>query len=385
MIPLVKNTINEKDIDSLIEWLKTYPRLTKGEQTKKFEEQWSAWLGKTKYSVFVNSGSSAILLMLYAMKLSGAMRNDRVVVPGIAWSTDVSPIMQLGMKPVLCDVDLDTLSVDVKELERVFQRTNPSALLLVSILGFAPKLQEIADLCTKHNVILLEDNCESVGTTYNDIRLGNFGSMSAFSFYFGHHISTIEGGMVSTNDEWLYNLLVSIRAHGWSRDWSPAIVEKFKKQYNVSDFENLYKFYFPGFNVRPTDLQAVIGLGQMTKIDSICEKRVSNFNYLQENIKNEFWKPKPLPNSVTSNFCYPIISPKRMEIVDALKKADIETRPLVCGSIGRQPFFSAKYGERALKNCDIVDKLGLYVPNNPDLTTDELKLIVDTVNSVTNV
>ena len=209
-IPLQRDTINNADIDRLIEWLKTYPRLTKGNVTLEFEKKWSKWLG-TKYSVFVNSGSSANLLMLYALIISGRMKNNKVVIPGLCWATDLAPILQLNLEPILCDIDLGTLSIDLEELEKTFIEENPSTLLLVSILGFSPRMNEIIELCKKYDVILLEDNCESLGTEYEGKKLGNFGLMTSFSTYFGHHISTIEGGVVSTNDDEMNDLLLSIR------------------------------------------------------------------------------------------------------------------------------------------------------------------------------
>jgi hypothetical protein len=163
--------------------------------------------------------------MLYALIISGRMKNNKVVLPGLCWATDLAPILQLNLEPILCDVDLETLAVDLDELEKIFIEEKPSTLLLVSILGFSPKMYEILELCKKYDVILLEDNCESLGTEYDNKKLGGFGLMSSFSTYFGHHISTIEGGIVSTNDDEMNDLLLSIRSHGWDRDLS---VEKQK-------------------------------------------------------------------------------------------------------------------------------------------------------------
>jgi CDP-6-deoxy-D-xylo-4-hexulose-3-dehydrase len=175
---------------------------------------------------------------------------------------------------------------------------------------------------------------------------------------------------------------LSIRSHGWDRDLSPSVQQELRKKHNVTDFNSLYTFYYDGFNVRATDLQAYIGLGQLDKLDDICKKRNKNFIYLQENIKNDFWKPVPIDGTFTSNFCYPIIHPKRDKIVEALKNNLVEVRPLVCGSMGSQPFYTSKYGQKILKNCDIVDKFGLYIPNNPDLTKEELDLMITVINDI---
>lgn len=377
-IPLQRDTINNADIDRLIEWLKTYPRLTKGNVTLEFEKKWSKWLG-TKYSVFVNSGSSANLLMLYALIISGRMKNNKVVIPGLCWATDLAPILQLNLHPILCDIDLETLSIDLEELEKTFIEENPSTLLLVSILGFSPKMNEIIELCKKYDVILLEDNCESLGTEYEGKKLGNFGLMTSFSTYFGHHISTIEGGIVSTNDDEMNDLLLSIRSHGWDRDLSSDKQKELRSKNNISDFDAFYTFYYPGFNLRSTDLQAYIGLGQLEKLDEIIEKREKNYKRFFSEIKNDFWSPN-MVGSLTSNFCVPIIHPNKENIIKKLVEKGIECRPLVCGSMGRQPFYVDRFGVKPLKNCDLVDNLGIYVPNNHSLTDDELDLIINTIN-----
>lgn len=383
MISLVNDTIDKNDINKLIEWLSTHPRLTKGPVTLEYEKKWSKWLG-TKYSVFVNSGSSANLLMLYALIAGKKLKNNKIVIPGLCWATDLSPVFQFNLQPILCDVNLDTLSVDLNYLEDIFKTEQPSALMLVSILGFAPQTIKIKELCEKYDVILLEDNCESLGTEIDGVKLGNFGLMSSFSSYFGHHISTIEGGIISTNDDEMYDILLSLRSHGWDRDLNPERQKKLREKYNISDFNSLYTFYYDGFNVRSTDLQAFIGLGQLDKLDDICAKRNENFNYFQDNIKNDFWKPNPLENTFTSNFCYPIIHPKKYEIVEALKNKHVEVRPLVCGSMGNQPFYSDRYGKKILKNCNVVDEYGLYIPNNPSLTKDDLYLMITTINNIIN-
>lgn len=383
MISLVNDTIDKNDINKLIEWLSTHPRLTKGPVTLEYEKKWSKWLG-TKFSVFVNSGSSANLLMLYALIAAKKLKNNKIVIPGLCWATDLSPVFQFNLSPILCDVNLDTLSVDLVELEEIFKEEKPSALMLVSILGFAPDTIKIKELCEKYDVILLEDNCESLGTEINNVKLGNFGLMASYSTYFGHHISTIEGGIITTNDEDMYNILLSLRSHGWDRDLTPEAQKKLREKYNISDFNSLYTFYHDGFNVRSTDLQAFIGLGQLDKLDDICKKRNENFQYLQANIKNDYWKPNPMSNTFTSNFCYPIIHPKKYEIVNALKEKDVEVRPLVCGSMGNQPFYTKRFGKKFLQNCNVVDEFGLYIPNNPSLTKEELDLMITTINNIIN-
>lgn len=374
---LVKDTIDNNDIDKLIDWLKTYPRLTKGSVTLELERKYADWLG-TEYSVFCNSGSSANLLMLSA--IIEKYKSKKVVVPSVAWATDLAPVMQLGLKPLLCDCNMDDLSVDLKHLEEIFKTESPDALLLVSVLGLVPEMGEITRLCEEYNVILLEDTCESMGSEYRDKKLGTFGLMSSFSTFFGHHISTIEGGFVCTDDEELYELLVSLRSHGWARESSVETQFKLQQEWDVTDFDSLYTFYYPGYNVRSTDLQAYIGLTQVDKLNDWGNKRESNFDMYQQLIRNDYWKPKYDLNNFTSNFAYPVIHPKRRSIVKKLQENNIETRPMVCGSMGTQPFYVKKYGRLELPNVTEVDKYGFYVPNHPKLTIDEIAVIVHAIN-----
>lgn len=382
-VPLVKDTINEKDIEKLIEWLKTNPKLTKGELTKEFEKKFSEFL-KRKFSIYVNSGSSANLAMIYALILSGRLKNKNIIVPAVSWTTTVTPIIQFGLNPILCECDLDTLGLDINHLAELIELHKPSAILLVHVLGIPNKMTEIIDLCEKNDIILLEDSCESVGSTYNNIQTGNFGLMSSFSTYFGHHFSTIEGGMICTDDEELFRILISIRSHGWDRDFEPDYQHEIRKKYNVSDFKALYTFYYPGFNLRSTDLQAFLGLEQLDRLEDIINTRNRNFLIYNSKIKNNYWKPKVPDNVFVSNFAYPIIHPNRKEISENLKENGVECRPLICGSIGRQPYWIDIFGETNFTFADLVDDYGLYVPNNQDMTEEDVNMVVKLVNEKIN-
>ena len=395
MINLVKDTISNSDIDNLIDWLKTYPRLTKGPITLELEKKWSEWIG-VKYSVFCNSGSSANLLMLSAFiensfgnkkywlsPRRSERKNLKIIVPSVSWATDLAPVMQLGIRPILCDCNLDDLSIDLDHLEDILiGHGTVDALLLVSVLGLVPDMDRIKDLCKKYDVTLLEDTCESMGSKYNGQNLGTFGDMSTFSTFFGHHISTIEGGFVSTNNKELYNLLLSLRSHGWDRDLDKKSQDNLRQSWGVSGFESMYTFYYPGYNLRSTDLNAFIGIGQIDNLDEWGKIRERNFNMYQELIKNDYWKPKANSNNFISNFAYPIIHPDRNKIVKKLQDNDVEVRPLVCGSMGNQPFYIKQWGKIDLPNANKVDDYGLYVPNNPKLTEDEVVTVANLVNDV---
>jgi len=380
-IPLSKDTINNEDINRLIDWLKTYPKLTKGEKTIEFEKKWSEWIG-CKYSVFVNSGSSANLLMFYALKELYNLRNNKIAIPALSWATDLSPAMHLGFEPILVDCNLENLSVDLEHLESVFISEKPSSMVLVSVLGLAPNIKKVVDLCKKYDVILLEDNCESQGTSVDNIKLGNFGLMSSFSTYFGHTMSTIEGGMVSTNDKKVYDMLKQLRSHGWDRDLDKETQDELRKKWNVDSFSSLYTFYVPGFNLRSTDLQAVIGIGQLEKVDYMIERRNQNFKKFKSLLASHVWFPKETENSFTASFCIPIISKNsehKSRIVKSLIDNHIECRPLICGSMGTQPFYIKKYGRKELDNVSNVDLCGLYVPNHPNLTNEEIERICNCI------
>jgi CDP-6-deoxy-D-xylo-4-hexulose-3-dehydrase len=378
-IKLVNDTIDKNDISNLIKWLQTNPKLTKGDLTVEFENKWSDYLG-TRYSVYLNSGSSANLAMVYTLMLSGRLKNKKIVLPAVSWTTTVTPSIHLGLEPILCECDKETLGVDIDSLEKIFKEQNPSVLMIVHVLAFPNRMNEILSLCNKYNVLLLEDSCESIGSTYDGIKTGNFGLMSSFSFYYGHHMSTIEGGMVSTNDEDLYRLLLSIRSHGWDRDFDKDYQSKIRSENNINDFRALYTFYYPGFNLRATDLQAFIGLSQIKKIDNFSKKRNENYFLYDSLIKNEYWKIKTMNNCFYSNFAYPIITPNIVELVKELQENEIECRPLVCGSMGQQPFWKKIYGEVSFEFADIVHNYGLYLPNNQDIKKEDIELISEIVN-----
>jgi len=378
-IDLVKDTIDSDDIKKLISWLETNPRLTKGELNVKFEKEWSEWLGK-KYSVFVNSGSSANLAALYALLLSGKLRNNKIVVPAVSWVTTVTPAVQFGMEPIMCECDEDNLGLNIEHLKQIIKEHDPSSIILVHVLGFPNHMNEIVELCKEYNIRLIEDTCESIGSEYEGKKLGTFGDLSTFSFYFGHHMSTIEGGMISTDDEELYHILLSIRSHGWDRDLPKSKQIELRKKYNIGDFRSLYTFYYPGFNLRATDLQAFIGLEQLKKLDLIVKNRNLNYQKYHEGIKNNEWKINPPKDSFISNFSYPVITKNIKVLVEKLTENNVECRPLICGSINEHPFWYERYGKQDLPISKKVHEYGLYLPNNHQMTVEEIDKVINIVN-----
>lgn len=379
-ISLVKDTIDKEDIDKLIDWLKGMPRLTKGELNVQFETKWSNWLGK-KYSVYVNSGSSANLAAVYSLILSGRLKNNKIIVPAVSWVTTVTPAIQLGLTPIMCECDIDNLGLDITHLKELIEKENPAAIILVHVLGFPNHMNEIVRLCKENDILLIEDTCESIGSKYEGKYLGTFGELSTFSFYFGHHMSTIEGGMISTDDEELYHILLSIRSHGWDRDLPVEKQKQLRKLYGIDDFRSLYTFYYPGFNLRATDLQAFIGLSQLDKLEMIIENRNKNYLRFDKEIKNTFWKVKAPENSYISNFSYPVITKNLSKLKEDLITNNVECRPLICGSINEHPFWYERYGKISnLENAKLVHNFGLYLPNNHQMLEEEVDRIIEIVN-----
>ena len=227
--PLVKDTISKHDLKDLSAWVKNTDRLTKGILNNEFESQWSIWNGSAN-SVFVNSGSSANLLMLYAEQLIRKSTKLKIIAPAVSWVTTIAPAIQLGMEVYLCDCDDKNLGIDINHLEYLFKKHRPDILILVHVLGHINDMSNINYLCKKYNVTLFEDCCESPGTEKNKIKVGNYGKAGSFSFYYGHHISTIEGGMVVTKDKEFCQVMKSIRSHGWSRDLLPENQVKLKEK-----------------------------------------------------------------------------------------------------------------------------------------------------------
>jgi len=379
-IKLADDTITQWEIDQLIRWLEGYPRLTKGELTEQFEQEFAEWMG-SKYAVFVNSGSSANLLMMYTLFEQNILsKGDQILIPDLSWATTLAPALQLNYSPILVDCNLEDLSLDLEAFEKaIIENPKARVAIIVPILGLVPNMTDVRDICDKHDVILIEDACESLGSSYQDRKLGTWGLMSSHSMYFGHHMSTIEGGMVCTDDPNLNATMRMIRSHGWARDVSPQIAKNLKKKFKINDFEEQYTFYTAGFNLRSTDLNAFIGLEQMKTIDVKNDHRGICFDFYRERLKVD-WKPIKRPDSYTSPFAYPLIHEKRDKIVAALNDNNIECRPLVCGAMGQQPFWVRRYGKVVHKNTDLVKRHGMYLPIHPTLKIEDVIRICGIVN-----
>ena len=264
--PLASDTIDENDIDSLINWLRTNPRLTMGKVTKQFERKWADFIG-TNYSVYLNSGSSANLLMVYSLLNAGKLKNNKFLVPSCGWATTLSPFIQFGIEPIMVDAEDGNYNIDLNIVEDYLKRGDIDGFIFVHVLGVPHRRKELLYLKEKYGCYILEDSCASVGAKYDDESyVGTLGDMSSFSFYFGHQLSTIEGGFINTDDKFLYEELLKLRSHGWVKD---IVNDEYRNDENFP-----FIFNEPGFNVRSTDLQAYIGLRQLEKARLIFTKRL---------------------------------------------------------------------------------------------------------------
>ena len=316
MIKLAHNTIENRDYELMIKFLKKRSYLNQSKITKKFEENFSKKIG-TKYSIFVNSGSSANLLIAQTLLEGNFVKNKTIIVPSVSWATTVSPFLQLGFKVILCDSDKDNLGINISHLEKLCKKYKPGSVIVVNVLGHANNFQKILKLKKKFKFHLLEDNCESLGSKISKRSLGTFGLASSHSFYFGHHISTIEGGMISTSNNKFYNVASAIRAHGWSRDMQKSFKKKLEKKFNIDEFKSFFTFYYSGFNIRSSDLNALIGVEQLKKLNKISKIRHNNFIRYKENLKN-FWHQKS-SLSLISSFGFATFVKNRLEVFKYLR------------------------------------------------------------------
>jgi CDP-6-deoxy-D-xylo-4-hexulose-3-dehydrase len=354
--------------DTLCSFIQKSEKLSMGDEVFKFEESFASWQGRS-HSVMVNSGSSANLVVLQAlMNLGRLSKGDSVGVSAVTWATNVMPVIQLGLVPILIDVNLETLNISSEEVRKHDIR----CLFITHLLGFHGDIEEIAEYCKSKDILLLEDTCESLGTVCNGKKLGNFGLASTFSTFVGHHMSTIEGGLVATDDVELNQMIRMVRAHGWDRNVTQQQRTELRSKWDINDFYGPYTFYTLGYNVRPMELQGLIGSIQLKHVDVANENRCRSFARVYDAIDS---KDLMIPNQYVPAFAIPIIcSTKeiRDSYVKKCKEMGIETRPIVAGNMNRQPFFKEYMNETPLPVADKIHTCGFYLPNHPDLTEEEI-------------
>jgi CDP-4-dehydro-6-deoxyglucose reductase, E1 len=360
---LQENVLNEADIETLIDFIRHTKRFTQFEKVREFEKEFSRWLG-TKYCVYVNSGSSANLLLIAALKeLYQWKLNDEIIVPAVTWVTNVSPVMQCGLKPVFLDINLKDLSFAYDQLEAAIT-PKTKAVFVTHLIGFPADIKKIDDIIADRDIQIIEDCCESHGATINNTKVGNFGIGSSFSFYWGHHITSVEGGAVCTNNEDLYKMVVLKRSHGLARELPVHYHKEIKALYPDINFDFL--FLTDGYNFRNTEFNAVLGLNQISKIDSFIEIRNRNYERFLK-ICEPYEKDLILfRNNGMSSFVLPFLFRRKgiiKEFLNVLTANEIESRPIISGNLLVQPFLK-EYKQNSFPNADLLHRNGCYIGNN---------------------
>ena len=367
--PLASPSWDNKEYDAMQRVISS-GLFSMGKEVKLFEEQFAVYFGK-QYAIMANSGSSANLLMIAALffkKDNPLKKGDEVIVPAVSWSTTYMPLQQYGLKVKFVDIDLETLNFDLTALESAVTN-NTKLILSVNLLGNPNDFNEINRIIGKKDIYLLEDNCESMGAEFDGKKAGAFGLMGSFSSFFSHHISTMEGGLVITDDIELYHIMLSIRAHGWTRNLPENNLVSGIKSKNP--FDESFKFVLPGYNLRPLELSGAIGQEQLLKLDDFVSKRRKNaevFQRVMSNIKGVIIQ-KEIGQS--SYFGFSIVLDDQLkshknDLVDLLIQKGIECRPIVGGNFVKNPVI--KYFEYTIHgnliNADKIDKSGFFVGNH---------------------
>lgn len=367
---------------ALCDFILRADKLSMDKECFAFEKKFAVYQ-KRNDAILFNSGASANLAMLQALKNLGKLKNgDNVAFSALTWSTNIMPIIQIGLNPIALDCDPTCLNVMSNHLIDRIRDTPIKALFLTNVLGFTGDIFEIRNICKRENIILIEDNCESLGTELEQGKTGNFGLGASFSFFVAHHMSTIEGGMVCTDDESFAEMLRIVRANGWDRNLSAKQQFTWRKKFNItSEFDAKYTFYDLGFNFRPTEITGFLGQYQMQFLDSNIDKREANY-FKIENIVKENTDLITLDHrhiKKLSTFALPIVckSPElREKYLSRFSGAGIEIRPMIAGNIQRQPFYS-KYVIKKfnLPGTDFLHENGFYCGNYPELTEIDLETI----------
>lgn len=388
--PLINNNISHSDRVALSDFLLSNKRLTNGEKVREFEKIWSKWLG-VKDSTMVNSGSSGNYISIAIVK--ELMGLGEVIVPPLGWVSDVSSIVQLGMKPVFVDISLSNLSITTENIKNAITE-DTKAIVIVHCLGFNAIDDELIKIVKEKNILLIEDCCESHGATYNNQKVGTFGDISIFSYFFGHHITTVEGGMISSNNDKINELARLFRSHGMTREVSKETQIHYQKEY--PKLNPLFTFVVPGFNMRSTEMNAVLGIEQMKRIDYNVEKRRHNLNVWLDNLdKHKFVTEFDLNGN--SNFALPLImkpdytdrfhiNDDYSSVCDVLFLEGVEYRLGTSGGGNQvlQPYLEKcdykVVGE--LTNVNYVHHYSLYIGNHTDLTDEQIINLVKKLNDV---
>ena len=385
--PLMSNNITTSDLEGVIQFLRQeVPILTQSTQVKFFEQEWSRWLG-VKHSVFVNSGSSANLLTLAALREIGGM--GEIIVPTLTWVSDIASVLQCGFAPVFVDINPRTLGMDTRQVvKKITPRTK--AVFLTHVLGYNALDEQLLTELQARNVPLIEDVCESHGATFRGQKLGTFGLASNFSFYYAHHMSTIEGGVISTDDEQLYETLRMLRSHGMVREAeSTELKQSYADRY--SDLNPDFIFAFPAYNVRSTEINAVIGRAQLKRLDDNNRIRSANLELFLSHLDGTKYQTDFFTEG-SSNYAFTLVlkhpdSILRDRVMCALRQARVEFRRGTSGGGNqlRQPYLKKLVGDREFEKYPHVDHVhfyGFYIGNFPGLERGKILALTQLLNAL---
>jgi CDP-6-deoxy-D-xylo-4-hexulose-3-dehydrase len=371
--PLVDSSYDNQEIISCMSTLLS-GQLTMGEKVRQFEREFAAWCG-ARHAVMVNSGSSANLLALSVLinplRRAHLKAGDKVAVPAVCWSTSLWPVLQTGLVPVLVDVDPRTLNLSIPALRATLERHELKAVLMVHVLGNSTELPELLALADEHDLVLMEDTCESLGSTFDGRMLGTLGSFGTFSFYFSHHMTTIEGGMVLAESDEDYDLLKCLRAHGWSREQSNrAEIERANPH-----IDPRFLFVNVGYNLRPMEIQAAFGLEQLKRLGDMNRERRANVRRIREAFtRHARWRGQlQFPEATTRLdpcwFGFPFVVDPALDLdyrrfTAGLLKQGVDTRPIVSGNMALQPavrHFDIELGMGPFTGAQQIHERGLFI------------------------
>ena len=386
-LPLMEDNIDKEDINSLINFLNQtpIPKLTNGPKVVEFENAWGQWLG-TKYNLMVNSGASANELTILA--LNELYEDGEVILPPLTWISDISSVIFSKFTPVFCDINLKNLSFDLEKLKKLIT-PKTRAIFLTHVLGINGLTEELLNICKENNIHLIEDVCESHGTTFKGKKVGTYGFVSNFSFYFAHHMSTIEGGMICTDNERFYQICRALRSHGMIREMTNESMRNEIINKNP-DLNKDFIFLRPSHNFRSTELNAVLGLSQLKKLDSNNKKRIDNYDYFMSKLNSSKYVTD-LELEGQCNYAFTVIlkdpsMATRLNVELRLKENAIEFRRGMSGGGNqlRQPYikkyFKINYDD--FKVVDHVHNFSWYIGNYPGLQRDKIDTLLNVLNNI---
>ena len=372
---LQEDALTEADLNALVDFIRSKERLTQGPRIREFEQTYAKWMG-CKYCVMVNSGSSANLLLVGAVKeLKTWQDGDEVIVPAVTWPTTITPVMQCGLKPVYVDVNLTDLSFDYDQLaKKITPRTR--GIFVAHLLGFPADMDRLRTLAEKHDLALLEDCCESQGAKWKGEKVGRLGLAGTFSLYWGHHMTAIEGGLITTNSQELYHLLLLKRSHGLARELPPELHAGIAAQYPDIDFKFL--FLTDGTNFRSTELNAILGMCQLARLDEFIRQRNHNFRRYVTLCRRYPDDLIALDGAEVSSFSFAFLfhdHALKEAFQKTLAKAGIESRPIIGGNLMRQPFLRKYYRPAEFPNADLLHENAFYIGNNQFVTDERMDVL----------